>query len=199
MRQTSARPDAAKVSEEVTSRPLVLVDGERGTGSPRASTDPARETSLAPPRLIPVPDSPPHSVQVPTYFSWGEGGMASASDDRNCAPSQVLEPDIANHDQLSFGQLHELCEQMGYREKDTKVVLRTRLAAMDAADRNTTEGSSSDMNTSMSVLGKRTRTRGETMDTCAAAGGSVETRPRSDAPEIDLAADSEVVKGRAQW
>ena len=40
---------------------------------------------------------------------------------------------------------------------------------------------------------------GETMDTGTTVGGNTEKRPRSDAPEIALAADLEAVKEHAQW
>ena len=61
----SQQPDATAVvhiSEEVMRKPLRVVDVERETGSGGASTDVARESSEASPRLIPVPDSPPISV-----------------------------------------------------------------------------------------------------------------------------------------
>ena len=47
------------------------------------------------------------------------------------------------------------------------------------------------MDTSMSGLGKGSRTMGETMDTGRAAGGYVEKRPRGEALEIALTADLE--------
>ena len=70
---------------------------------------------------------------------------------------------------------------------------------MDAADKQNANGSSQDMDTSTPVLGKRNRTIGATMDTDAAAGGHSEKRPRSEAPEIAVAIDSEVVREHAQW
>ena len=53
------------------------------------------------------------------------------------------------------------------------------------------------METSMPVLGKRTRTAGYTMDTGAAMNGITEERPRWKALEIALAVDL-VVKEHTQ-
>ena len=48
------------------------------------------------------------------------------------------------------------------------------------------------------VLGKRTRTMGDAMDTSMAVGGYTEKRPRCQALEIALVADSEVVESGAR-
>ena len=80
-------------------------------------------------------------------------GAASESFDCVCSPSQAPADDTANYDQLSFGQLHELGKQRGYHKEDTNAVHKIRLGAMDAAAKKPAEGSSSDMETSMTVLG----------------------------------------------
>ena len=107
--------------------------------------------------------------------------------------------DCANYGRLSYGQLHELFKQRGYYGKDTKAVLRTRLAAIDAADKKEVEGSSSDIDTSTSVLGKRTRTLGGTMEIRTAVARNDEKRPRSEALELKLAGFLEAAKEHAQW
>ena len=79
------------------------------------------------------------------------------------------------------------------------MVLWTRLAAIDAANKMNVDGSSRDMDSSMSVLGKRNRTMGDAMDTGAAVGGNFEKRPRGGTLEISRAVDLGVVKEHAQW
>ena len=82
MSQMRVRPDVAQVSEELISKPLDLVDRERGTRSGGVSTDLTSEPSLAPPRLIPAPDSPPLSGQLPPEPSAEDKGRPSESFDR---------------------------------------------------------------------------------------------------------------------
>ena len=62
---TPACPVAVQVSGEVTNKHLNLVGVEQGTGKGGISTDLAKEPSMSSPRLLPVPDSPPPSVQLP--------------------------------------------------------------------------------------------------------------------------------------
>ena len=156
------------------------------------------EQSVAPPRQIPVPDSPPPSAQLPPDSSAEDAGSASASFDRECAPPQSPTTDFANCHQLASGQFYELRNQRGYHKKDTRAALRTCSADMDAANRKNTDGCSRDMGTLTSVLGERTRTMGKTMGPGAAVGGSCEKRTRSDALEIASAAFSKVPKEHAQ-
>ena len=96
---------------------------------------------MASPRLIPVPDSPQLSAQSPPETRLEGTGKPSASFDRSCAPSQAPIGDSVDYDELSFGQPRELCRQRLYRVKDSKAALKTRLEAMDAAYKKTTEGS----------------------------------------------------------
>ena len=107
-------------------------------------------------RLVPVPDS-----------ALGDTGNTSASPDRNCAPLEAPVRENASYDQLSFGQLHVLCKQRGYHDKDAKAALRTRPDAMDAAENKAKEGSSNDADPSTSVLGKRARNLEEPLITLA--------------------------------
>ena len=82
---------------------------------------------MAPPRLIPVPDSPQPFVQLPPEPQVGDTGKPPASFDRNCAPYQAPIGANVNYDPLSYGQLRELRKRRGYYKKDTKAVLKTRL------------------------------------------------------------------------
>ena len=154
---------------------------------------------MARPRLIPVPDSPPVSAKLPPGPSVGDKGPAPSSFDRNCASPQAPVTDITNYDQLSRGQLHELRRQRGRHKKGTEPVLRTCLAAMDAASKKTADGVSGDIYKSTTVLGKRARIMGDTMDAGTAVGGNTGNRPRSDALGVALAVDLKVVKEHAQW
>ena len=67
-------------------------------------------------------------------------GQPSASFSRKCAPPQDPVTDIANYDQLSYRQSHELRKQRGYNEKDTRAAPRTRTAAVDATNKKNSEG-----------------------------------------------------------
>ena len=165
------------------------------------STAVTRETPVVSPRLIPVPDSPHLSLQLPPEPEVDSTGKTSASFDPNCAPSQAPASGSAKYDQLSNGQLHELCRQRGYHKKDTKAVLRTRLEAMDAAAKKTAEGSSNDMDSSMRTrfTGKRSRCTNGTMEMGTEVGGDNEKRPRNTDLAIALEVDMEVVKEHAQW
>ena len=79
---TSRQPDGAafaQVSDEVMRKPLDVADAEQETGSGGVSTDVAREPSMASPRLIPVPDSPPLWAQLPPGDAVEDTGQTSAS------------------------------------------------------------------------------------------------------------------------
>ena len=79
-------------------------------------------------------------------------------------------------------------------------MLPAGLAAAHAANRENADGSSRDMDTSMLDLDKRHRPMSHTIDTGEAVRGNIEKRPSGDAPEISLAVDLEVAKGRAhRW
>ena len=77
---------------------------------------------------------------------------------------------------------------------------KTRLEAMDAAEKRTMEGRSNDMDTSMQVLGKRSRIEEGAMETGHGMDGNLGKLFISDwtALDIALAFDLEVVKEHAQ-
>ena len=83
-------PVAVQVSTEEDDRTLDLVDVEQETGSEGISTYLTRKPSMASPRLIPVPDSPPLSAQLPPEPLVAKKGPASSSVDRNFASFQGL-------------------------------------------------------------------------------------------------------------
>ena len=63
-------------------------------------------------------------------------------------------------------------------------MLKTRLPAMDAANKKEAEETSNDMDTSMTVLGKHTRTLQVPMDAGMKRGESTEKRPCNEAREL---------------
>ena len=97
----SQQPDGtavAQVSDEVMRKTLDSVAVEPKNGSGGISTDVTLEPSMASPRLIPAPESPPLSVQLPPESTVEDAEQPSASFDRNCAPSQAPVSDPTNHD-----------------------------------------------------------------------------------------------------
>ena len=150
--------DASRIS-------LNGADARQGSGSGDVPTAETREPSMASPRQITAADCLQLSDRLLPETGVEDPRKPSASFGRNCAPSQALIRDYANHDQPSYSQLRELCKQSEYHKKDTKAVLKTRLGAMGAADKETMGGSSNEMDTSMKVLGKRPRTEKGTKKT----------------------------------
>ena len=65
----------------------------------------------------------------------------------------------SQYDHLTYDELHNLCKSRGYCEKDAEAVLKTRLEAMDTAERNSPQVQSGNMDTSFSALGERARSR----------------------------------------
>ena len=162
-------PVAVQASTEVGNKPSDLVDVDEENGGGGISPDLARAPSMASPRLIPVPDSPPLSAQLPPNPE-----VLSSPSNRNCAPSHALGAGTTNHDQSSYGQFYELRKQRGYYKQDTKAALRTRLAAMDAARKIPADGGSNDTDASTTVSGKKTGPMEDTMDTSMALAGYTE-------------------------
>ena len=87
------------------------------------------------PEMIPVPDSPSLSVQLPTKQpSKPNLHPPDSSSERTCELPQVPRADGAQYEDLSWGQLHDRCSQRGRRKKASKAVLNARLSTMDAAE-----------------------------------------------------------------
>ena len=98
------------------------------TGTPESGSGPR-------PEMIPVPDSPSLSVQLPT--PQGPAVIPQPlefSFDRTCAPSQVPREDGAQNAELTWGHLRDQCSQRGYWQEESKAVSKTRLPTMDAAE-----------------------------------------------------------------
>ena len=109
------------------------VDREDGnstlsTGTPESGSGPL-------PEMIPVPDSSSLSVQLPTSRDTLDIQQPPEPPfDRTRAPSQAPRADGAQQKEFTRGQLHDQCSQRGYRKKESKAVLNTRLTTMDAAE-----------------------------------------------------------------
>ena len=112
-----------------------MAGGEKPTESGGKISEAPTEPLMASPRLIPVPNSPANSGQPDPPPALEDTGNTSASSDRKCAPSQAPERESANYGRPPYDQWHDLGKQRGYHKKDAKVVLKTRLEAMDAAAR----------------------------------------------------------------
>ena len=151
----SQLPDAsglAPVFQEGGDQTEKLIDGGRTTESGDQSMVETGEPSMVPPRLIPAPHSPSLSAQLPPEPTLEDTGHTSESLDRKFVPSRFPVCGSANYDQMSYRQLHKICKQRGYHDKDAKAVHKTRLVAMDAANRRTLESKECDMGTSSSVF-----------------------------------------------
>ena len=150
-------------------------------------------------RLIPVPNSPTVSGPPDPPPPLEGTGNTSASFDRKRAPPQAPRCESAKYVHLSYDHLRDLCQQRGYHEKDAKVVLKTRLEAMDAAARQPLKSNENDMDTSSSVLGKRDRPMAEPSNIDNSTSGVEGKRSRRNVPATTLAADLAVVQTHAQW
>ena len=97
--------------------------------------------------MIPVSDSPPLSVQLPSPQVPSEGRQhLESSFDEKCAPPQTLRADGAQYEESTWGQLRGQRSQRGFRGEESNAVLTTRLATMEAAEakRNLLEGAPGD-------------------------------------------------------
>ena len=103
----------------------------------------------------------------------------------------------ANYDQLSYGQLNDLRKRNGYHKKDAEAVLRTRLEAVDAAEKKAEGGSPNDMDLPTAVFGKRARDLEKPRPAEATVGRKNGKRPRRGALEIALKVDLDIVRGHA--
>ena len=73
--------EVAQTSDDALRKPSPVVNVEQEFRGGSVPTDETGETSMASSRLIPVPDDPQLSVQLPP-----DTGRPSPSFDRNCAP-----------------------------------------------------------------------------------------------------------------
>ena len=57
-----------------------------------------------------------------------------SSFDKACEPSQARSADETRYDEVMWGQLRDQCSQRGFRKKESKAVLETRLTTMSVAE-----------------------------------------------------------------
>ena len=87
------------------------------------------------PAAIPAPDSPTVSVDLPSSpRSPGRRPEWESSSDKECEPFRAPVAGRAQYDQLTWDQLHQQRSQRGFRRKESKEVVKTRLASTDAAE-----------------------------------------------------------------
>ena len=105
----------------------------------------------------------------------------------------------SQYDHLSYDELHGLCKARGYRRKDAKTALKTRLEAMDTVERNFSQEQTDKMYTSCSVLGKRERAPPDPLVSTLPTQSGAGKRSRGDAQASNIAVDLAVVREHAQW
>ena len=87
--QLSGGAGIAPVLSDGTDNDQKMADGEKPTESGGQPTEETDEPSMASPRLIPVPDTPPRSAQPSPEAVLDDTGHTPDSLDRECAPSQA--------------------------------------------------------------------------------------------------------------
>ena len=79
---------------------------------------------------------------------------------------------------MSYDQMHELCNRRGYNRKDSKEVLKTQVGSMGAEERKRTFTGDNPMDTSVTVTRKRGRATEDVVGKSDASLGSQEKRCR---------------------
>ena len=111
------------------------MDADREDGNYTSSTGTPGSDSGPKPEMVPAPDPPPLSVRFlsPRVPSDTHPHLES-SFEKTCWPSQAPRAEGAQYDEMTWGQLHDPCSQRGFRKREPKAVLKTRLTAMGAAE-----------------------------------------------------------------
>ena len=111
------------------------MDVDRGDGNSKSSTGIPASRDSPQTAMIPVPDSPPLSAQLPPHQTSTPNLRPSDSAfDRAREPPQAPTVNGAQFGKVSWGQLRDQCSQRGYWKKDSKAVLKTRLPTLGAAE-----------------------------------------------------------------
>ena len=85
--------------------------------------------------MVPVPGSPYLAVQFPSPRVPSEKHPHSESSfDKARKPSRAPRADGAQYDEMTWDQLPDPCSQRGFRNKESKAALKTRLTTMGAAE-----------------------------------------------------------------
>ena len=127
-----------------------------------------------------------------------EDSGSYGSFDQQRAPPQSPGRVSGNYDNLSCGQIRDLCKARGYQKQDAKAALKTRLEATDAVERSLITEGESTMDTSSLVWGKRDRSIVEPPAAEQTQQQVEGKRPRGDVPAITMEVDLAVVQAHAQ-
>ena len=85
--------------------------------------------------MVPVPSSPSLAVQLPSpHVPSGKHPHSESSFDRARKPSRAPRADGAQFDEMTWDQLPDSCSRRGFRNKESKAALKTRLTTMGAAE-----------------------------------------------------------------
>ena len=151
-------------------------------------------------RLIPVPDSPPSSVQLPPSPSLlVQLPPPVPLFEKHRIPYQPPVVDLGQYDHPSYDRIRGQCERLKYSRMDSTAALKTRLAAMAAKESKRTSHARNDMDNSMSVSGTKDRPPVDVVGYSNGSQDSQDKRCRADAPRLASVADKEVARGHTQW
>ena len=103
------------------------MDVDGADGNRASSTDLPDSVSGPNPAVLSVLLPPPRGPSERLSDS-------ESSSDTKCEPSQVRVLDWAQSDEMTWDQFSDLCFNRGFRRKESKAVLKTRLTAVDAAE-----------------------------------------------------------------
>ena len=104
-------------------------------GDTTSTTGTSGDGAHFPPEAIPAPASPSLSVRVPSYPRPPlQHPPMESSSGRNCEQSRSPAVDRARYEELTWEQPHGQGSQGGYRQQESKWVLKTQFASIDDAE-----------------------------------------------------------------
>ena len=160
----------------------------------------ATGSASSPPTSVPVPASPSLSVLVASPPS---PSVQLPPANSSCGKSRTQLPAPAGThgdcDHLIHDELHDRCQPRGFAGTDSKAVLRTRLATMDAVERKRNRNVADAMGASETPSGKRYRPTDGAMGSMDDLPARQEKRCRLSDPHLTFVADTEKVKKHAEW
>ena len=152
--------------------------------SPRTAPEPD------PPSLsVQLPSPPPLSIQLSPHF---------LSLEKNCTPSQAPFVYWARWEDVSYDQIHQLCERRSTSRIDSDEAPKTRLAPKGAEGRKGAYTDSDAMDASATGTGKRGRAPDDAAETSGERLGNQGKRCRVGGLHPASVAQKEVLKGHTQ-
>ena len=159
-RLRSAESDPGNQREQVDVEVGMDADGEDADCTFGAGI--SESESGQKPVATPVPDAPPLSAQLPSpHGSLGQHSDLESSFDKICEPSQSPRADRTQYDEMTSDQPHDKCPQQGFRLKESKAALKTRLTTWGAAEEKRNLGASALQDTPVCNRGSRERAPGK--------------------------------------